>query len=62
MIVDARNAPDVLAYYEKNGFAYLFASEEEESRSTRKDKAVVPQNIRLMFFDLMDLQPCDNPV
>ena len=61
LIVDARNAPDALAYYEKNGFAYLFASEEEESRSTRKDKAVVPQNTRLMFFDLMDLQPRKNP-
>ena len=60
LIVDARNAPDALAYYEKNGFTYLFASEEEESRSTRKDKAVVPQNTRLMFFDLMDLQPRKN--
>ena len=57
LIVDARNASDALAYYEKNGFTYLFASEEEESRSTRKDKVVVPQNTRLMFFDLMDLQP-----
>ena len=61
LIVDARNAPDALSYYEKNGFTYLFASEEEESRSTRKDKAVVPQNTRLMFFDLMDLQPRKNP-
>ena len=61
LIVDARNTSDALAYYEKNGFAYLFASEEEESRSTRKDKAVVPQNTRLMFFDLMDLQPRKNP-
>ena len=26
-----------------------------------KDKAVVPQNTRLMFFDLMDLQPRKNP-
>ena len=41
----------------KNGFTYLFPSEEEESKSTRKDKAVVPQATRLMYFDLMDLQP-----
>lgn len=60
LIVDARNAPDALAYYEKNGFTYLFPSEEEESKSTRKDKAVVPQATRLMYFDLMDLQPRKN--
>ena len=62
LIVDARNAPDALAYYEKNGFTYLFPSEEEESKNTRKDKAVVPQATRLMYFDLMDLQPRKNPV
>lgn len=56
LIVDVRNAPDTLAYYEKNGFTYLFPSEEEESKSTRKDKAVVPQATRLMYFDLMDLK------
>ena len=54
LIVDARNSPDALAYYEKNGFSYLFASEEIESMSTRKDKAVVPQTTRLMYFDLKD--------
>ena len=54
LIVDARNALDALAYYEKNGFTYLFPSEEVESISTRKDKAVVPQNTRLMYFDLKD--------
>ena len=53
---------DALAYYEKNGFTYLFPSEEEESKSTRKDKAVVPQATRLMYFDLMDLQPRKNPI
>lgn len=42
--------------YEKNGFAYLFASEEIESKCTRKDKAVVPQSTRLMYFDFMDLK------
>ena len=52
--LDARNASDTLAYYEKNGFVYLFPSEEIESMSTRKDKAVVPQNTRLMYFDLKD--------
>ena len=35
---------------------------EEESKSTRKDKAVVPQATRLMYFDLMDLQPRKNPI
>ena len=56
LIVDARNAPDALAYYERNGFSFLFPSEEEESKCTRKDKAVVPQVTRLMYFDFMDLR------
>ncbi len=55
LIVDARNTPDTLAYYEKNGFVYLFPSEEDESKNTRKDKAVVPQSTRLMYFDFMSL-------
>jgi len=54
LIVDARNALDALTYYEKNGFTYLFPSEEVESISTRKDNAVVPQTTRLMYFDLKD--------
>jgi len=39
---------------EKNGFTYLFPSEEIESMCTRKDRAVVPQSTRLMYFDLKD--------
>ena len=35
-------------------FLCLFPSEDVESMSTRKDKAVVPQNTRLMYFDLKD--------
>lgn len=54
LIVDARNSEDTLAYYEKNGFCYLFPSEEMESISSRKDKAIVPQSTRLMYFDLKD--------
>ena len=54
LIVDARNSADTLSYYEKNGFNYLFATEDMESMSTRKDKAVVPQTTRLMYFDLKD--------
>ena len=56
LIVDARNSADALSYYEKNGFDYLFKSEEEESISTRKDKKIVPQSTRLMYFDLMELK------
>ena len=54
LIVDARNSNDALSYYEKNGFVYLFPSEEMESMRTRKDNAVVPQTTRLMYFDLKD--------
>jgi GNAT superfamily N-acetyltransferase len=55
LIVDARNAPEVLSYYQKNDFDFLFVTEEEESIRTRKDKAVVKQTTRLMYFDLKRL-------
>lgn len=55
LIVDARNDKGVLEYYKRNRFEFLFSSEEEESVCTRKDKTVVPQSTRLMFYDLMDV-------
>ena len=56
LIVDARNDRGVLEYYKKNRFEFLFSSEEEESVCTRKDKAIVPQATRLMYYDLMDVE------
>lgn len=42
VIVDAYNKPEVTAFYEKNGFAFLLGSDESEST-------------RLMYFDLIQV-------
>lgn len=42
VIVDALNKPDVLPFYENNGFLYL----------TENDKS---EHTRLMYFDLMQI-------
>lgn len=64
VIVDAKNKPTVLKFYEKNGFKYLFSKEidedlytrvpkNEEERIERKQK---PRTLptRLMYFDLLN--------
>ena len=52
VVVDAYNKPNVLSFYEKNDFKYLYASEEEE-----KEKFGLAQNehlnSRMMYFDLI---------
>ena len=63
-IVDAVNKPEVLRFYEKNGFTTLFSSELQEDIYTKppKDKAErcdrehYPRylNTRLMFCDLLE--------
>ena len=50
LVVDATNNPKVLDYYERNGFFYLFESEEEEAQ------LVNIQKTRLMAFDLILLK------
>jgi len=56
IVVDAYNEPGPLRYYEKNGFTYLFSSEEQEREFTG-----LPQNAeiktRFMYFDLILLHP-----
>lgn len=43
-----------LAFYERNGFSYLFSTEEQE-REFRGVKPDRPLNSRLMYFDLIEL-------
>lgn len=56
VVVDAVNEPDVLRFYQKNGFTFLFSTEEQEFIYTGGKKGE-PVNLctRLMYFDLMDL-------
>lgn len=52
LVVDAYNTPKVKAFYERNGFKYLYQDEEMERRETRM-KPDEPLHTRMMFFDLM---------
>lgn len=63
VIVDAKNKPNVLRFYEKNGFRYLFNKEIDEDIYTKppkneeelKDRKHHPRclSTRLMYFDLL---------
>lgn len=57
LIVDALNSPEVIEYYKRNGFEFLFASDEEEIEHLRSGHSSDVQNCRtrLMFFDLVVL-------
>jgi len=57
LIVDALNSPDVIEYYKRNGFEFLFASDEEELEHLISGHSSDVQDCRtrLMFFDLVVL-------
>lgn len=57
LIVDALNSLEVIGYYRRNGFDFLFASEEDELEHLRGAHSNDIQNCktRLMFFDLVVL-------
>jgi len=53
LVVDAYNNPSVLAYYQKNGFSFLFSSEQQEIENLKKkiaDDDIL--HTRQMFFDM----------
>lgn len=51
LVVDAYNKPEVFSFYERNGFKYLYATEEDEINATQvHDNSI---NTRLMFLDLL---------
>ena len=51
LVVDAYNKPEVLSFYEQNGFKYLYATEDDEKEATQIDSENL--NTRLMFLDLL---------
>ena len=57
LIVDALNSPDVIEYYKRNGFEFLFASDDEDLEHLRSGHSSDVQDCRtrLMFFDLVVL-------
>jgi hypothetical protein len=52
LVVDAYNRPVPLAFYEANGFKYMFSSELQECEY-RKIESVAKLHTRMMYFDLM---------
>lgn len=54
ILVDSYNKPQNFRFYERNGFKFLFSTEEQERefRDLKEDK---PLNTRLMYFDLIEL-------
>lgn len=55
IVVDAYNEEKALQYYQKNGFNFIFSTEDQEITSTEadEDKAL---STRLMYFDLIQLK------
>lgn len=54
LLVDSYNKKRNLAFYERNGFNYLFSTEEQE----REFRGIKPERLlssRLMYFDLIEL-------
>ncbi len=61
VIVDAVNHPKVFEYYQRNGFKFLFSSDEEEwiflhNNGQESTTTVEPMRTRLMYFDLIYLR------
>ena len=54
LVVDAYNETTPLEYYRKNGFDFMFSTEELE-REYRSISGDGPLHTRLMFFDLMQI-------
>lgn len=52
LAVDSYNLPLTLNYYEKNGFHFLFSTEEQEAENACLD---LPLKTRYMYFDLIEV-------
>ena len=52
LAVDSYNLEQTLNYYAKNGFCYLFSTEEQEAENSHLS---LPLKTRYMYFDLIDL-------
>ena len=61
VIVDAVNHQKVFEYYQRNGFKFLFSSDEEEwtflhNKGQEPTTSIEPMKTRLMYFDLIYLR------
>ena len=59
IIVDAINKPEVIHYYQKNYFKFLYSSEINEAKALGINVKLLgekPLHTRLMYFDLIDIK------
>lgn len=59
IIVDAINKPEIIHYYQKNNFKFLYSSEINEARALGVNVKLLnekPLHTRLMYFDLIDIR------
>jgi hypothetical protein len=54
IIVDSYNTNEALNFYKKNGFNFLFSTEEQEKTATDVSNDIQIKT-RLMYFDLITL-------
>lgn len=54
LVVDAYNSPEILQYYQKNDFCFLFSTEEQEASNS---SLPLPLKTRYMYYDLIQVQP-----
>jgi GNAT superfamily N-acetyltransferase len=55
LLVDAYNQPDVLHYYLKNDFDFVFSTEKQEQDYYKRTNTE-PLQTRFMFFDMMQME------
>jgi len=54
LVVDAYNNPDILAFYKKNGFLFVFSTEEQEKENLKRAcETKDTLHTRQMFYDIM---------
>ena len=59
IIVDAINKSEVIHYYQKNNFKFLYSSEINEARALGINVKMLgekPLHTHLMYFDLIDIK------
>ena len=52
LAVDSYNTPHTVHYYQKNGFEFLFSTEEQEAQNS---DIPLPLQTRYMYYDLIDV-------
>ena len=52
LVVDAYNKYEVLNFYQKNGFSFVFSTEEQE-REYKKLNISIPLKTRYLFYDMI---------